>query len=142
MLHKQRKEDGKASVVVGRVELQLRRDPVMAGGGGNGQCALTKTQTARLRGGGCRGGHGRAIDELAVAFLRRSSELGDGRAARQWRSGAARSGRQRKLKTDCEPVGQARGGGSSNGHSARLAAARGLRGQAAGDGWRHAAVVF
>ena len=30
MLPKQRKGDGKASVVVGRVELQLRRDPVMA----------------------------------------------------------------------------------------------------------------
>ena len=93
VLPKQREEDEKASVEVGRVELQLRREPVMAGGGGNGQCALTKTQTAQLRGGGCRGGHGRAIDELAVAFLRRSSELGDGRAARQWRSGAARGGR-------------------------------------------------
>ena len=37
MLPKQREEDEKASVVVGRVELQLRRDPVMAGGGGNGR---------------------------------------------------------------------------------------------------------
>ena len=96
MLPKQREEDEKALVVVGRVELQLRRDPVMAGGGGNGQCALTKTQTAQLRGGGCRGGHGRAIDELAVAFLRRSSELGDDGAARQWWSGVARGGRRRK----------------------------------------------
>ena len=64
MLPKQRKGDGKASVVVGRVELQLRRDPVMAGGGGNGQCALTKTQLARLRGGGGRGEHGRAMAKM------------------------------------------------------------------------------
>ena len=69
MLPKQGKEDRKASVVVGRIELQLRRDPVMAGGGGNGQCALTKTQSARLRGGGGRGEHGGAIDELADMFL-------------------------------------------------------------------------
>ena len=44
---------------------------------------------------------------------------------------------------DCEPVGQARGGGvQAMAGSARTAATRGLRGQAAGDGWRHAAVVF
>ena len=39
------------------------------GGGGNGECALTKTQSTRLRGGGDRGEHGEAMDELAVAFL-------------------------------------------------------------------------
>ena len=71
VLPKQRKEDGKALLVAGRVELQLWRDPVMAGGGGNSQCALTKTQSAQLRGGGGRGGHGGAIDELAVVFLQR-----------------------------------------------------------------------
>ena len=43
VLPTQKEEDEKASVVVGRVELQLRRDPVMAGGGGNSQCALTKS---------------------------------------------------------------------------------------------------
>jgi len=40
------------------------------GGGGNGKCALTKTQSARLRGGGRRREHGGAIDELADVFLR------------------------------------------------------------------------
>ena len=59
-----------ASVAVGRVELQLRRDSTMAGGGGNGQCALTKTQSVQPRGGGGRGEHGGAADRLAVAFLR------------------------------------------------------------------------
>ena len=34
------------------------------------------------------------------------------------------------------------GGVQAMGGSARMATARGLRGQAAGDGWRHAAVVF
>ena len=61
MLLKQRKGDGKASVVVGRVELQLRRDPVMAAVVENGKCALTKTQSARLRGGGGRGEHDEAM---------------------------------------------------------------------------------
>ena len=60
VLPKQREEDEKASVVVGRVELQLRREPVMAGGGGNGQCALTKTQTAQRRGGRVEGDYGGA----------------------------------------------------------------------------------
>ena len=40
------------------------------GGGGNGECALTKTQSTRLRGGGDRGEHGEAMDELADVFLR------------------------------------------------------------------------
>ena len=71
MLPKQREGDGKASVVVGCMERQLRRGPVMAGGGGNGQCALTKTQSAWLRGGGGRGEHDGAIDELGDVFLRR-----------------------------------------------------------------------
>ena len=61
MLPKQRKGDEKASGVVGRVELQLRRDPVMAVVVENGKCALTKTQSARLRGGGGRGEHGGAL---------------------------------------------------------------------------------
>ena len=39
------------------------------GGGGNGECALTKTQSTRLRGGGDRGEHGEAMDELADMFL-------------------------------------------------------------------------
>ena len=61
MLPKQRKGDGKASVVVGRVELQLRRDPVMAAVVENSKCALTKTQSAWLRGGGGRGEHDGAM---------------------------------------------------------------------------------
>ena len=56
-------------MAVGRVELQLWRDSTMAGGGGNGQCALTKTQSVQPRGGGGRGEHGGAADRLAVAFL-------------------------------------------------------------------------
>ena len=39
------------------------------GGGGNGECALTKTQSTRLRGGGDRVEHGEAMDELADMFL-------------------------------------------------------------------------
>ena len=55
VLPTQRKEDEKASVVVGHVELQLQRDPVMAAVVENGKCALTKTQSTWLRGGGGRG---------------------------------------------------------------------------------------
>ena len=66
MLPKQRKGDGKASVVVGRVELQLWRDLAMVGGGGNGQCALTKTQTAQRRGGRTEGDYG-GVGTVAIA---------------------------------------------------------------------------
>ena len=68
VLPTQKEEDEKASVVVGRVELQLRRDLAMAGGGGNGQCALTKTQTAQRRGGRVEGDYGGAG---TVAIARR-----------------------------------------------------------------------
>ena len=72
MLPTQKEDDEKASVVVGRVELQLWRDLAMAGGGGNGQCALTKTQMAQRRGGRAEGDYGGAG---TVAIARRGRAL-------------------------------------------------------------------
>jgi len=56
------------------------------GGGGNGEYALTKPQTTRLRGG--RGGekHDAAKDELADAFLQWQARKAMAKLGRQWRS--------------------------------------------------------
>ena len=55
---------------------------------------------------------------------------------------AARGGGERENEMECELVGQARGVVQVMAGRARTSAARGQRGQTAGDVWRHAAVVF
>jgi len=62
--------------------------------------------------------------------------------AERWSSIAARGGGEGNEIWTGELVGQAGGDVQAMAGSARTAAARGLRGQVAGDGWRHAAVVF
>ena len=69
-LKEARNEDDMAPSYPDHGGLELRRGRAHGGDGGSGQCALTKTQSAQLRGGGGRGGHGRAMVELAVVFLR------------------------------------------------------------------------
>jgi len=109
----------------------------MAGGGGNGQCALTKTQSAQLRGGGGRGGQGGAMDELAVTFLRWRASLEMAWLARQWRRGRAlllRAVEAKEVKNGLTSWSGRRVGGSSHGRQCQDGRGAWLRGQAAGDG--------
>ena len=70
---------------------------------------------------------------------RRRGLLGNGGAAELC---CARGGGEGNEIWTRELVEQAGGGVQAMAGSARTAAACGLRGQAAGDGWRHVAVVF
>ena len=56
------------------------------GGGRNGEYALTKTQTTRLKGGGGRGDHGEARGKMADAFLQWRARKATATLSRQWRS--------------------------------------------------------
>jgi len=64
VLPKQREEDKEVPSYPDHGGLNSGEVTLMAAVAGNGQCALTKTQLAQLRGGGGRGGHGRAMVKM------------------------------------------------------------------------------
>ena len=70
-LTKQRKEDEKGLVVVGRGELRSGEARPWRRRRRNDEYMLTLTQLTRLNGGGGRGDHGEALGELGNAFLQR-----------------------------------------------------------------------
>jgi len=70
-LTKQRKEDERVSVVVGRGELRSGEVRPWRRHRKNGQWPLPMARMARLEGRRGRGGHDRAVVKLEVTFLRR-----------------------------------------------------------------------
>ena len=79
----------------------------------NRRLALTKARLTRLNGGGGRGDHGEAVDELGNAFLQWRAHKAMVMLGQNWRSygcfDAACGGGEREANGAGDSVGQARG---------------------------------
>ena len=96
VLPKQRTEDGKASGVVGRVELQLRRSNGNGDGVGNGQRPSPKARMAQRKGRRGSRGASRALFRILLAVVQRQAYAS---SVEQWRgrwSAAAAVGERRR----------------------------------------------